>query len=275
MSWFSTAVGWWLVKEHHEAVTPLLTVAAASGIAIAALLRHFAQTKADRERRITESFSKAVEQLGSEKVEIRLGGIYGLERISKESRDDHWTVMETLTAFVRERARWREQVAADLRLSDSSGELTDKSLPTDVAAALAVIARRDKLRRKRERDSVSRLDLRGTDLRGAWLVHAHLEEANLSGAHLENTNLASARLQDADLKKAHFEGASLFEAYLDGTDLTGASGLTQEMIDDAFCNYATRLPNGLRRPPYRLWRRWGERNFWWTYNEVHRGHSHY
>jgi hypothetical protein len=31
---------------------------------------------ADRQRRITESFSKAVEQLSSDKLEVRLGGIY-------------------------------------------------------------------------------------------------------------------------------------------------------------------------------------------------------
>jgi hypothetical protein len=32
------------------------------------------------------------EQLGSNKLEVRLGGIYSLERISKESPDDLWTV---------------------------------------------------------------------------------------------------------------------------------------------------------------------------------------
>ena len=70
--------------------------------------RHQEQTNADRQRRITESFSKAVEQLGSDKLEVRLGGIYSLERISKESPDDYWTVMENLTAFVRERSRRNE-----------------------------------------------------------------------------------------------------------------------------------------------------------------------
>ena len=52
--------------------------------------------------------AKAVEQLGSDKLEVRLGGIYSLERISKESPDDYWTVMENLTAFVRERSRRNE-----------------------------------------------------------------------------------------------------------------------------------------------------------------------
>jgi hypothetical protein len=65
--------------------------------------RHEAQTKADLMRRITESFSKAIEQLGSDKLEVRLGGVYALERISQESPQDYWTVMENLTAFVRER----------------------------------------------------------------------------------------------------------------------------------------------------------------------------
>src|SRR4051794_17336542 len=63
----------------------LLLAGAALSQARTAALRHNAQTDADRQRHITESFSKAVEQLGSEKMEARLGGIYTLERISHES----------------------------------------------------------------------------------------------------------------------------------------------------------------------------------------------
>jgi hypothetical protein len=75
--------------------------------------RHDEQTKADQLRRITETYSKAVEQISSEKIEQRLGGIYTLERISREilslgSPTDYWTIMETLTAFVRDRAHWGE-----------------------------------------------------------------------------------------------------------------------------------------------------------------------
>src|SRR6478752_5395583 len=39
------------------------------------------KTEADRQRRITDSFLKAVEQLGSDKMPVRVGGIYTLERI--------------------------------------------------------------------------------------------------------------------------------------------------------------------------------------------------
>src|SRR5450759_3442685 len=41
--------------------------------------------KVAQEGQITERFTRAVDQLGNEKIEIRLGGIYALERISSES----------------------------------------------------------------------------------------------------------------------------------------------------------------------------------------------
>jgi hypothetical protein len=79
--------------------------------------RHNEQTQADRARLITDTFSKAVEQLGSKKMEVRVGGIYTLERPAGEALDTraevgsgsdvNRTVMETLATFVRERARWQ------------------------------------------------------------------------------------------------------------------------------------------------------------------------
>lgn len=60
--------------------------------------------EAAQDKQITERFTKAVEQLGSDNISIRLGGIYALERIANDSEKDHWTIMEVLTAFVREKA---------------------------------------------------------------------------------------------------------------------------------------------------------------------------
>ncbi|ACB52240.1 hypothetical protein cce_2892 [Crocosphaera subtropica ATCC 51142] len=51
---------------------------------------------------ITERFTKAVEQLGSENLSIRLGGIYALEKIAQDApKTYHWTIMEILCAFIR------------------------------------------------------------------------------------------------------------------------------------------------------------------------------
>jgi hypothetical protein len=47
---------------------------------------------------ITDRYTKAIEQLGSDKLDVRLGGIYALERIATDSQRDHPTVVEVLSA---------------------------------------------------------------------------------------------------------------------------------------------------------------------------------
>jgi len=46
-----------------------------------------------------------IEQLGSTGLDVRLGGIYALERIAVDSARDHPTIVEVLSAFVREHSR--------------------------------------------------------------------------------------------------------------------------------------------------------------------------
>src|SRR5579883_2404797 len=65
-----------------------------------------ANLKLAEAKQVTERFSKAVEMLSSGNIHTRLGGIYALERIAKDSDDDYWQVIEVLTAFVREESPW-------------------------------------------------------------------------------------------------------------------------------------------------------------------------
>lgn len=51
---------------------------------------------------VTERYTKAIEQLGSASLDIRIGGIYALERIARDSARDHPTVIEVLVTFFRE-----------------------------------------------------------------------------------------------------------------------------------------------------------------------------
>jgi hypothetical protein len=63
--------------------------------------------KVSQEGQITERFTRAVDQLGAidklgnPAIEIRLGGIYALERIANESERDYWLIMEILTVYIR------------------------------------------------------------------------------------------------------------------------------------------------------------------------------
>jgi hypothetical protein len=54
---------------------------------------------------VTDRYTKAIEQLGSDKLDVRIGGIYVLERVARDSARDHTSVMEVLTAFICEHSR--------------------------------------------------------------------------------------------------------------------------------------------------------------------------
>ncbi len=229
------------------------------------LARNIAQSRADFRRRITESYGRAVSQLASDKIEERLGGIYSLESISKESPDDYCTVMETLTAFVRERSRRyeiKQKSNFEQRVSERANTLwkqagypdgqaevhwveavrqTEWGTPTaDIAAVLTVISRRGAQNQEREATErwlldlskafLKSADLRFIDLRGAKLVGADLTGANLAGA-----NLTGALLQYDDhfsFHAADLTDADLTDAKLEGANLTGAN-LTGAKLEGA------------------------------------------
>ena len=145
-----------------------------------------------QEGQITERFTRAIDQLGSDKIEIRLGGIYALERIARDSERDHWPIMEVLTAYVREHAPRRleegktrgDDGAKEKPEEDSNAEPASTDVPPpdpDVQAIMTVIGRRTHYWRQGETEF---LDLRGIDLRGADLVGADLRRANLLEANL-------------------------------------------------------------------------------------------
>jgi hypothetical protein len=164
--------------------------------------------EAAQDKQITERFTKAVEQLASPEMAVRLGGIFALERIAKDSEKDHWTIMEVLTAFVREkRLLKKEEQAENEQLA---------KIPTDIQAALFVIGRRDI-----EKDPENqKLDLSNVSITGANLSKAKLKGANFYQANLQQANFNEANLQQANLNEAKLEGANLNEAKLEGAILT-------------------------------------------------------
>ena len=176
-----------------------------------------------RESQLTERFATAVRLLGDERMEIRLGGIYALERLARDSEADHWAVMETLSAFIRENAR-REGYEWQVK-EEAEKEIKPR---TDIQAALTVIGRRPEERRKYEEKKGHRIDLSGTDLRGADISRAYLKCIDLHSTKLIRANLTGAdlsgeKLYFTDLSGASFFGADLSGALLFCADLSGAS----------------------------------------------------
>jgi uncharacterized protein YjbI with pentapeptide repeats len=185
-----------------------------------------------QEANYTDRFAKAVEQLASDQLTIRLGAIFSLERLARDSARDHQTIMELLTAYVRENAPVVKQDYADLPRWQPRQPETN--LPADIQAIMTVLGRRDPKAIARETQP---LDLRGVKLRavnlpgarlgganldGADLYRACLTDADLTGAHLNSVNLTGADLTGARLIGARLFGACLARAFLVEADLTNA-----------------------------------------------------
>ncbi|MBD2464384.1 pentapeptide repeat-containing protein [Oscillatoria sp. FACHB-1407] len=213
----------WASLTNTEKISTIQTIATiVGGLAI------FLNLKQSHEQQITDRYSKAVEQLGSSQLSVRIGGIYALERIAKDSPKDHWTIMEVLTAFVRRPPPLNESTTEAL-----AGRT--RPIDADVQAALTVIGRRDASRDPQDKP----LDLNHANLWGAVLQNANLHGANLIGVDLSDANLCGSNLEGAFLAEARLEGArfnsqsNLRETYLKeakfdyktnftGADLTGA-----------------------------------------------------
>jgi uncharacterized protein YjbI with pentapeptide repeats len=166
--------------------------------------------------RVTDRYTKAIEQLGSDKLDVRIGGIYALERVARGSARDHPTVMEVLTAFVREHSREPWPRPADAAPAAAARERVTRP---DVQAAVTVIGRRNA---RHDIPGRRRIDLTGADLTGADLTGALLPDADLTGADLTRADLTGAHLTRARLTYAHLTDAHLPDADLTGADLTRA-----------------------------------------------------
>jgi uncharacterized protein YjbI with pentapeptide repeats len=209
-------------QSRHQSLNSLgilfgVVFTAASLIATALTLRTGQEELRNAQQgQVTDRYTKATEQLGSDKPEVRLGGIYALERLMTDSARDHRTIVEVLTSFVRMHAQDPPPVGSDAG-----------NLAADVQAALTVIGRRDE---SRENNSL-RLDLAGVDFHGKNLGHANLARADLTFARLEiadlsRADLTGALLENARLDSAHLPhdlaGTFLRDADLVGVDLRGA-----------------------------------------------------
>jgi uncharacterized protein YjbI with pentapeptide repeats len=154
---------------------------------------------------VTDRYTKAIEQLGSDTPDVAIGGIYALERIARDSPRDDRTVTEVLSACIR--AHSREQWPKP----DADGTTHERSTRPDIQAALTVIGRRNPER-----------DIRPINLSGANLTRADLTHANLTGAELNSVDLTDASLRGATLEAANLQGVKLIGADLKDAHLVGA-----------------------------------------------------
>jgi hypothetical protein len=235
-----------------NAVRPTVLATAAglaTGVGLAFTVRTFYLS---RRGQVTDRYAKAVALLASEKMAERVGAVYALEHVMRESAVDHDTVGNLLAAFVRERAP-ATAIHPTAIGPVGAGAPKQKELETpstDVQTALTVLARRPDRTERQPLDlshthlgranltranlfraNLTGADLTGADLHGADLIRADLTGANLCSADLTGADLTDAHLTDADLTGAHLAGANLA-----GADLAGVKG------------FRSPAPTGVRPP---------------------------
>ncbi|MEU3622478.1 hypothetical protein BS329_04005 [Amycolatopsis coloradensis] len=91
-------------KSQLELIKTGLTVGAGTGGVVALVLagrRQWSTEHDAAERRLTELYVKAVEQLGSDKPVVRHGGLYALERVAQDNPDHRQVVVDVICAYLR------------------------------------------------------------------------------------------------------------------------------------------------------------------------------
>ncbi|MET8747837.1 pentapeptide repeat-containing protein [Streptomyces sp. NPDC004728] len=175
-----------------------------------------------REGQVTDRYNAAVGNIGDDSPDVRLGGIYALQRIMDDSPRDQPSIVNVLSTYIRNHAKKPKQDTA----------ASNTRLASDVQAALTTLGSRD-----RDHDGTARIDLSGAHLLGADLTNADLTGAYLSHADLTASSLNSASLTNAVLFDADLSGAYLSHADLSHADLTDAH-LTNANLPDAHLSHA-------------------------------------
>lgn len=167
-----------------------------------------ANTRADAvERLVTELYGKAVEQLGSDKAPVRMGGMFALERLAQNVPGQRQTIVNVLCAYLQMRLQEEDQQEAQVRtraqtiliahLRPDAGESFWENTDLDLSGA-----------------QLSELDLSGCKVR-----HGRFGGCRLSGT----TSLRRAEFAQLSCDGATIEG----EALCDELTVTGESSWQQ------------------------------------------------
>ena len=213
------------------------------------------------EQQENERFTRAVEQLGSDELDVRIGGIYGLQQAARTTPSRRDTVAQLMAAYLKTHHRPRND---DRRLRDIEERIKfggplfpfcESSVAPpwpDTQAALSVLLGMP--RAVRPQLDLSGADLVGVRINAADFSGAILRDASLAGAKLSGADFAHAQipsgteLRGACLRDARFNGAYVGLVRATGADLSGADlasatlALRQASLRGAKTDECTRLP---------------------------------
>ncbi len=188
------------------------------------------------ERRVAELYAIAVEQLGSDKAQVRFGGLYALERLAQDKPAHRQTIVNVICAYLRmpfsptapEAAEGQKEPGAESETeTDGIGGTWQQERQVRLTAQriLAEHLRDDRAKDQQSTDSPNsrfwdniRLDLTGATLIDFNLVNGVMADANFRWAAFSG---------DADFHRAAFSGDARFGgAAFSGNALFGGAAFS-------------------------------------------------
>ena len=201
------------------------------------------------DKEVIDTKKPIIDEESQPNLEVRIGAIFALERISQDSLRDHVQIMEILTAYIRENApleesdpspfeRWQQAGRPDSsqpRIQDQLNWVQSQPAPrTDIQTAMSVIGRRGPKQLKQElldtrhHKNGFQLNLKSTNLTNVFISDLNFARANFAFSRLDGVTFGAA-----DLTEAIFSGAFLSFAWISNANLKGAN-LSQSALAGAF-----------------------------------------
>ncbi|QLH22367.1 pentapeptide repeat-containing protein [Streptomyces sp. Rer75] len=200
--------------------------------------------RAAQEGYVTDRFSRGVDQIGDDKLDVRIGGLHALWRLAEHSPRDREAVISILAAFLRTHLPWPPTAGTDAPAADAS--INDVApLETRAADAQVALTALGVLCRHREQSwvNLSATDLRRADCDGLWLPEVNLDRACMEAAGLYEANLTQTSLVSVNLRHADLNRATLRRARCVLADLRGARLPQTDLCDTDFTEADLREAN--------------------------------
>ncbi|MFV2126602.1 pentapeptide repeat-containing protein [Micromonospora sp. LOL_013] len=228
-----------------ETIRTGLSVGAGAGAAAALLLALRRQQVTERtqqateydagEKRVTELYVKAAEQLGSDKAPVRLAGLYALERLAQDNPVHRQSIVEVICAYLR-----MPYTPPTEEQSDRSSAEPDAAEATDTAETPNQPTRPDPREERQVRLAAQRILARHLRPKTAdrklsptyWngvaidLTEATILDADFSNCHLNDAHFGRTQfIGTARFNHATFTGDAQFgwATFTDSADFDSAT----------------------------------------------------
>ncbi|WP_433305419.1 hypothetical protein ACQP2F_18015 [Actinoplanes sp. CA-030573] len=154
-----------------------------------------------------ERFTQAIQQLGDNRLEVRLGGIYGIGQVMAEASENRIAGTEVLAAYLHRRSPVRRPPAARIEPGSLRARAPDTQAVLDVLSYRGAAVGDPSV-------NLSSLDLRGAVIGGRFgldgCVNGDLGIADFSNSDLRASTFICVKMEysifpRADLRRASFE----------------------------------------------------------------------